>query len=137
MQAGRLRLAFDIKPKEEDTLKMLRKETRNNYKVKFDKFKDWVKENGFPLLGIIFGIGEIIAVVAKAFRTTVQTVARGTYAFGKGVAKILSKLGPIFSALGSILLTVLSIGSPALMWISNNLWILLVNKVRYAVAVWV
>ena len=60
------------------------------------------------------------AVVATLLRTGVQAVARGTYTFGKGETKILSKLGPLFSALGSILSTILSIGSQALMWLSNN-----------------
>ena len=98
MQVDKMRVVFDIKPEEEDTQEMPRKETRNNYKVKFEKFKQWVKENGFALSGVIIGVGGIIAVVATAFRTTVQTVARGTYAFGKGAAKILTKIGTIFSA---------------------------------------
>ena len=125
IQADRIRLEFDIKP-EEDTGEKLEEETKNNYRVKFEKFKEYIKENGLALSGIIIGIGGIIAVVATAFRSTVQTVGRGTYAFGKGVAKILSKLGPLFSALGSILMAVLRFASQALMWISNNLWILLV-----------
>ena len=55
-------------------MEKLKTETENNYRVKFEKFKDWVKENGFALSGIIIGIGGIAAVVATAFRTTIQTV---------------------------------------------------------------
>ena len=125
-EADRMRLEFDIKTKEKETIQLIKEETDNEPLVKFEKFKNWVKENGFALSGMIIGIGGIIAVVATAFRTTVQTVARGTYALGKGVAKVLSKLGPLFNALGSILMAVLSFALQALMWISNILWILLV-----------
>ena len=126
IQADTIRLEFDIKPREEETMQKLKEETKNNDQVKFEKFKKGVKENGFALSGVMIGIGGIIAVVASAFRSTVQTVARGAYGLGKGVAKILSKLGPLFSALGSILSVVLGFASQALMWISKNLWILLV-----------
>ena len=60
-----------------------------------------------------------------------QPIAKGAYDLGKGIVKVLSKLGPLFSALGSILLAVLGVASQALMWISNNLWILLVLLVMY------
>ena len=116
MQAGRLRLAFDIKPEEE---------------VKFEKFKKWVKESGFALSGILIGIGGIIAVVATTLRTGVQVVARGSYGLGKGIAKILSKLGALFSALGSIIMSILGAALQALMWLSNNLWVLLVFLVMF------
>ena len=79
---------------------MLREETKNDYKVKFDKFKAWVKENGFALSRIMIGIGGIIAVVTTSLRTGVQAVARGTYGLGKGIVKILSKLGPIIQCIG-------------------------------------
>ena len=39
IQADRIRLIFDIKPEEEDTMEKLKIETKNNYEVKFEKFK--------------------------------------------------------------------------------------------------
>ena len=39
IQADRIRVVFDIKPEEEDTMEMLKTETENNYRVKFEKFR--------------------------------------------------------------------------------------------------
>ena len=72
------------------------------------------KREWFCTIGVIIGVGGIIAVVATAFRSTVQTVARGAYGMGKGIAKVLSKLGQLFSAVGSILSAVLGVASQAL-----------------------
>ena len=57
IQADRIRLKFHIKLEEEDTGEKLRTETKNNYRVKFEKFEEWVKANGFALSGILIGIG--------------------------------------------------------------------------------
>ena len=35
-----MRLVSDIKPEEENTRKKLKEETKNNYRLKFDKFKE-------------------------------------------------------------------------------------------------
>ena len=80
---------------------------------------------------MLIGVGGIVAVVATSLRTGVKAAAEGTYKFGKGIAKVLSKLGSVFSALGSVLLTLLNIGSKALMWLSNKLWFLLVALVFF------
>ena len=94
-----------------------------------EKFKEWAKENVLGISGVLIGVGGI--VVSTSLRSGVRSVPEGTYKFGKGIAKKLSKLGPIFSAIGSVLLTMLNIGSQALMWLSNNLWILLVALVLF------
>ena len=66
-----------------------------------------------------------------AVRNTVKTFAKGTSSFGQSVVKVLKKLGPVFAAIGSILLTALGIISQALMFLANNLWILLVFLVMF------
>ena len=50
-------------------------------------------------------------MLATSLRSGVRSAAEGTYKFGKGVMKVLSKLGSVFSALGSIPLSALNIGS--------------------------
>ena len=76
-------------------------------------------------------IGSLAAVLATALRNTVRTAARGAFSFGKAVVKVLSKLGPLFSAIGSILMTALGLVSKGLMWLGNNLWFLLVLFVMF------
>ena len=61
-----------------------------------------------------------------AVRNAVKTTAKGVSSFGQSVVKVLKKLGPVFAALGSILMTALGILSQGLMFFANNLWILLV-----------
>ena len=76
-------------------------------------------------------VGSIIATLVTALRSTARAVARGTFSFGKAVVKVLSKLGPVFSALGNIILTLLGFVSKGLMWLGNNLWLLLVLLVMF------
>ena len=58
-EADRMRLDFDIKTKEKETIQLIKEERDNEPLVKFEEFKNWVKENGFALSGIIIGIGGI------------------------------------------------------------------------------
>ena len=120
-----------MRAKNEETQEIITDEIKNNPKVTFEKFKKWVKENALGISGVFIGVGGIIAVVATSLRTSVKAATEGTYKFGKGIAKVSSKLGPVFSALGSVLMTLLNIGSKALMWLSNNLWFLLVALVFF------
>ena len=39
IQANRMRVIFDIKPEEQNSMETVKEETRNNYAVKFEKFK--------------------------------------------------------------------------------------------------
>ena len=90
-----------------------------------------MKENGLELSSVVISIGSLIAVLATALTNTIRTVAKGAFSFGKAVVKVLSKLGPVFSALGSVIMTLLGIASKALMWLGNNLWVLLVFLVMF------
>ena len=78
-----------------------------------------------------FGVGSFIASIIMAVRNAVKTVAKGTSSFGQSVVKVLKKLGPVFAAIGSILMTALGILSQGLMFLANNLWILLVLLVMF------
>ena len=111
----KINLKLDRKVEGEETLKLLKEETNNDYRVKFERLKKWLKENGLEVSSVVISIGSLIAVLATALRKTVQNVARGAFSFGKAVVKVLSKLGPVFSALGNIILTALGILSKGLM----------------------
>ena len=119
-------LRLDRKAEYEEAKLRLKEETNNDPRTKFEKFKKWTKDNGLELGSVVISIGSLIAVIATALRKTIQTVAKGAFSFGKAVVKVLSKLGPVFSALGNIILTLLGFVSKALMWLGNNLWVLLV-----------
>ena len=126
IEIDKINLKIDKPLEYQETLRILDNEVENNPGVKWEKFKKWVKENKWGVLSVTFGVGSFIASIIMAVRNAVKTVAKGTSSFGQSVVKVLKKLGPVFAAIGSILLTALGIISQALMFLANNLWILLV-----------
>ena len=126
-----INLRLDRKVEYPEAKQRLKEAANNNPKVKFEKLKKWMKDNGLEVSTLVISIGGLIAALAAAFRNTVQTIAKGTFSFGKAVVKVLSKLGPVFSALGNILMSVLGLVSKALMWLGNNLWMLLLLFVMF------
>ena len=121
-----INLRLDREVEYPETKQRLKEATNNNPKVKFEKLKKWLKDNGLEASTLVISIGGLIAALAAALRKTVRTIAKGTFSFGKAVVKVLSKLGPVFSALGNILMSALGLVSKALMWLGNNLWLLLI-----------
>ena len=130
-EMDKIKLKLDRKVDDPETLRIIKEETENDPRTKFERFKKWTKENGLELGSVTISIGSLIAVLATALRKTIQTVAKGAFSFGKAVVKVLSKLGPVFTALGNVIMTLLGIASKALMWLGNNLWILLVFLVMF------
>ena len=124
-------LRLDKKVEYQEAKLRLKQETNNNYRVKFERLKKWMKDNGLELSSVVISIGSLIAVLATALRNTIRTVAKGAFSFGKAVVKVLSKLGPLFSALGNVIMALLGIASKTLMWLGNNLWVLLVFLVMF------
>ena len=121
-----INLRLDRKVEYPEAKQRLKNATDNNPKVKFERLKKWLKDNGLEASTLVISIGGLIAALAAALRNTVRTIAKGTFSFGKAVVKVLSKLGPVFSALGNILMAALGLVSKALMWLGNNLWLLLI-----------
>ena len=130
-EIDRINLKLDRKVEGQETLELLKTETDNDYRFKFERLKKWMKDNGLELSSVVISIGSLIAVLATALRKTIQSVTKGAFSFGKSVVKVLSKLGPVFSALENVIMTLLGIASKALMLLGNNLWILLVFLVMF------
>ena len=126
-----INLRLDRKVEYPETKLRLKEATNNNPKVKFERLKKWLNDNGLEASTLVISIGGLIAALASALRKTVRTIARGTFSFGKAVVKVFSKLGPVFSALGNILMSALGLVSKALMWLGNNLWVLLILFVMF------
>ena len=106
-------------------------ETDKNANTTFEKFKEWVKKNGIAASSILISLGAVVPMLATSLQSGVKNLADGTYKFGKGLVNVLKKLGPIFSALGNVLLAVLKIFSNGFLWLSSNLWVLLVALVFF------
>ena len=121
-----INLKLDRKVEYQEAKLLLKEEVENHPQVRWEKFKKWLKEKKIELGSATLSVGSFIAAMITVLRKTIQTVAKGAYNFGKSLVKVLSKLGPVFSALGNIVLTALSLLSKGLMWLGNNLWLLLV-----------
>ena len=126
-----INLRLDRKVEYPETKQRLKRATDNNPKVKFERVKKWLKDNGLEASTLVISIGGLIAALATALRNTARTIAKGTFSFGKAVVKVLSKLGPVFSALGNILMSALGLVSKALLWLGNNLWVLLILFIMF------
>ena len=92
-----------------------------------------------PLIGaiiaIVAGVFSIIFAVVKLAKRGTVAAAKGVHGIGKGIAKFLAKFGPIMASIGSFIISLMSFLAQGIMWVANNLWILLVaqNKqmIRY------
>ena len=131
LEVDRLKINLGRKDLSLRTKEILKEEVENHPQVKFERLKEWLKKNGIEVSAFVLSIGSFIAAMVTVLRKTVQTAAKGAFSFGKAVVKVLSKLGPVFSALGSVIMSLLGIASKALMWLGNNLWILLVFLVMF------
>ena len=103
-------------------------------KNQLDRVKEWLRSR-FPLIaGLVAftaGVFSIIFAVVKLTKNSVATAAKGAHKAGKTTARILAKLGPIAAAIGSFILSLMSFLALGIMWIANNLWILLVAVIGY------
>ena len=125
-EIDKIKLKLDMKLEDGEVLEKLKEEVKENPGVTWERIKQWIKDNKWGVLSVTFGVGSFIASIIMAVRNAVKTVAKGVSTFGQSVVKVLKKLGPVFAALGSILMTALGILSQGLMFLANNLWILLV-----------
>ena len=64
-----------------------------------------------------------IIKLASGGATVVAKTAGG---IGKTIAKFLAKLRPFFASIGNIILSILSRLAQGLMFVANNLWIILI-----------
>ena len=92
--------------------------------TKFQKVKKWMKENLVGLSAIGITIARIITTIIVAGRKALATTASTLGTFGKAVIKTLKALVPILTPLLNILATALSWAAKGLMFLSKNLWLL-------------
>ena len=130
-EIDRINLKTDKPLEYQETLQILEDEVKSNPGVRWERIKKWIKDNKWGVLSVTFGVGSFIASIIMAVRNAVKTVAKGTSTFGQSVVKVLKKLGPVFATIGSILTTVLGLLGNGLMFLANNLWILLVLLVMF------
>ena len=124
LKADKIRLKLNQKPVSEEALSMIEEETDVNDLTRLEKFKKWARENVVGVSAIAISIAGIVTTAVIGARSVVKKGGKTLGKFAKGVSKVFKKLGPLFSALETLLSKMILVGSQGLLWLSQNLWVL-------------
>ena len=103
---------------------MIEEETNTNDLTRLERFKKWARENVVGVSAVAISVAGIITTVVMGARNAVKKGGKALGKFANGVSKVFKKLGPLFSALGTLLSKMILAGSQGILWLSQNLWIL-------------
>ena len=126
LKADELRLRINQQLKGERAIEMVRAEADENDLTRFERFKKWARENITGVSVIAISIAGIITTVVMGARSAVKRGARAVSKFGRAVANIEKKFGPVSSALGSLIAKVVTLGAKGIEFLARNLWLLAV-----------
>ena len=126
LQADNERLKNNEKPIHDETLEIMNDEIQNSDLGKFEKFKEWAKNNLIGLSAIAITIGGIITTVIIAGRGAVKSTAKATGMLAKALVNIGKKLGPLIAPLLNLMAQAISWGAKGLEFLSRNLWMIAV-----------
>ena len=124
LKADKIRLKLNQKPVSKEVLSMIEEETDVNDLTRLEKFKKWARENVVGVSAIAISIAGIVTTAVIGARSVVKKGGKALGKFARDVSKVFKKLGPLFSALGTLLSKMILAGSQGLLWLSQNLWVL-------------
>ena len=133
LKADQLRLEANFKPESETAQSILAEETENNPLTRFERFKKWAKENLGGISVIAISVAGIITTIVMGMKTVVVGGAKAASKFGKFLAKLAEKAGPVLGALLNLAAGLLKLGAKGISFLAENLWIL---AVLAAYALW-
>ena len=133
LKADQLRLEANLKPESETAQSILAEETENNPLTRFERFKKWAKENLGGISIVAISVAGIITTIVMGMKTVVVGGAKATSKFGKFLAKLAEKAGPVLGALLNLAAGLLKLGAKGISFLAENLWIL---AVIIAYALW-
>ena len=133
LKADQLRLEANMKPESETAQSILAEETENNPLTRFERFKKWAKENLGGISVIAISVAGIITTIVMGMKTVVVGGAKAASKFGKFLAKLAEKAGPVLGALLNLAAGLLKLGAKGISFLAENLWIL---AVIIAYALW-
>ena len=124
LKADEIRLRLNQKPQNEEAINMVEEEADVNDLTRFERFKKWARENIAGLSAVVISIAGILTTVIMTGRNSVKRGGRAVWKFGKAVANLAKKFGSVLSALGNLIGKILTLGAKGIMWLSQNLWLL-------------
>ena len=133
LKADQLRLEENLKPGSETAQSILAEETENNPLTRFERFKKWARENLGGISVVAISVAGIITTIVMGMKTVVVGGAKAASKFGKFLAKLAQKAGPVLGALLNLAAGLLKLGAKGISFLAENLWIL---AVIIAYALW-
>ena len=133
LKADQLRLEANLKPESETAQNILAEETENNPLTRFERFKKWARENVGGISVFAISVAGIITTIVMGMKTVVVGGAKAASKFGKFLAKLAEKAGPVLGALLNLAAGLLKLGAKGISFLAENLWIL---AVMIAYALW-
>jgi hypothetical protein len=103
---------------------MVEEEAEANDLTRFERFRKWARENLLELSAVSISVAGIITTVIMTGRSALKRGAQAVSRFGKAVANLAKKFGPILSAIGTLVSKVLTLGTQGILFLAQNLWIL-------------
>ena len=133
LKADQFRLEANLKPESETAQSIIAEETGNNPLTRFERFKKWAKENLGGISVVAISVAGIITTIVMGMKTVVVGGAKAASKFGKFLAKLAEKAGPVLGALLNLAAGLLKLGAKGISFLAENLWIL---AVIIAYALW-
>ena len=133
LKADQLRLEANLKPESETAQSILAEETENKPLTRFERFKKWARENLGGISVIAISVAGIITTIVMGMKTVAVGGAKAASKFGKFLAKLAEKAGPVLGALLNLAAGLLKLGAKGISFLAENLWIL---AVIIAYALW-
>jgi hypothetical protein len=124
LKADEIRLRLNQKPVSEEVTNMIEEEAEVNDLTRFERFKKWSRENLLELSAVSISVAGILTDVIMSGRSALKRGAQAVSKFGKAVANVVKKLGPVLSAIGTLVSKVLTLGARGILFLAQNLWIL-------------
>ena len=124
LKADEIRLRLNQKPVSEEVTNMVEEEAEANDLTRFERFKKWARENLLGISAVSISVAGILTTAIMAGRNALKRGAQAASKFGKALANLAKKFGPILSAIGTLVSKVLTLGAQGILFLAQNLWIL-------------
>ena len=111
---------------------------KRNILENLQRLREWLRSR-FPAIAALVAftavVSSIVFAVVKLTKGAAVATAKTTHSVGKTIARILArilaKFGPVMPSVGSFIISLLSFLAQGIMWVGNNLWVLLIALVMY------
>ena len=99
LKADEIRLRRNERPESDIVQSMIKEEAQRNDLTRFERFKQWTKENVDGISVVAISVAGIITTTVMGTRTVIKKSAKATSKFAKAFAKLGEKAAPVIGGL--------------------------------------